>query len=57
MGYIDSVAQRSGWPGFPFHRTHLSHGLCDRDAEHGVAVQNGYPDLKLGDLSVEVPVP
>lgn len=40
---------------FPFPRTNLLHGLCDRDAECGEAVRHGDTDLKLGDLSVEVP--
>ena len=39
----------------PFLRTNLSHGLCDRDAERGVAVENGDANLELGDLSIEVP--
>ena len=33
----------------------MSHGLCDRYAECGVAVQDGDPDLELRDLTVEVP--
>ena len=43
------------WQASPFPQTDLSHGLCDRDAERGVAVQNGDTDLELGDLTVEVP--
>lgn len=41
--------------GVPLSPASLSYGLCDRDAKRGVAVQNGNTDLKLGDLSVEVP--
>ena len=52
---IGSVAQIGLRPRFPFPRTDLSHGLCDRNAERGVAIQNGDTDLKLRDLSVEVP--
>ena len=40
---------------FPFPRTDLFHGLCDRYAERGVAVQDGDPDLELRNLTVEVP--
>ena len=54
-GAVIHVAQIACLPRFPFPRTDLSHGLCDRDAERGVAVQNGDTDLKLRDLSVEVP--
>ena len=36
-------------------RADLSHSLCDRDAERGVAVQDGDADLDLCDLAVEVP--
>jgi len=50
-----SVAEIGWCRGFPFPRTDLSRGLCDRDAERGVAVQNGDTDLKFRDPSVEVP--
>ena len=42
---------------FPFPRTDLSHGLGDGYAERGVTVQDGDPDLELGDLTVEIPCP
>jgi hypothetical protein len=36
--------------GFPFPRTGLSHCPVTVDAEIGVAVQNGDPDLELRNL-------
>ena len=50
-----SLIQMSRWPGVSVPRTDLSYGFCGRDAEYGAAVQRGETDLKLGDLSVEVP--
>lgn len=38
----------------PPSRTDLCYGLCDGYAERGVAVQNGYADLDLGDLAIKV---
>jgi hypothetical protein len=35
----------------------LSHELCDRYAERGVAVQHGGADLEFGDAGVDVGVP
>lgn len=40
---------------FLFPRTRSSHGLDDGCAEGGEAVQDGEPDVELGDLPVEVP--
>ena len=40
---------------FPFPRTDLFHGLCDRGAERCVAVQHSNTDLEFGNLTVEVP--
>ena len=48
------VAQMSCIPDSPFPKAHFSCGLCDRYAEHGVAVQDGSADLEFGDLTVEV---
>ena len=39
---------------FPFPRTHLSCGLCDRYTEGGVTVEHGGADLEFGDLTIEV---
>jgi len=33
----------------------LSHGFREGYAERGKAVQDGYADLELGDVTVEVP--
>ena len=38
----------------PFPKMHLSHWLCDRYAERGVAVQDGGSDLEFCDLAIEV---
>ena len=35
---------------FPFPRTDLSYGLCDRYAKSGVAVEHRNPDLELSNL-------
>ena len=41
--------------GFPFAGADSSHGFSEGYAKCGEAVQDGDPDLKLGNLSVEVP--
>jgi len=35
--------------------TEVSHGLCDGNGERGAVVQHDGPDLKFGDLAVEIP--
>jgi hypothetical protein len=49
-----SVAQFGLKACFPFPRTDLSFGLCYKRAECGEAVEDGNPDLELGDLTVEL---
>ena len=41
--------------GFPFAGADSSHGFSEGYGKCGEAVQDGDPDLKLGNLSVEVP--
>ena len=41
--------------GVPLSLTGLSCELCDRDAERGEAVQDGYSYLEPRDLTVAVP--
>ena len=49
-----SVAQIGLSSKLPFPRAELCHALRDRCSEGGETVQYGCPDLKLGNLSVEV---
>ena len=48
------LAQIEGGSDCPFSWTDLSHDLCDRDSEGGVAVQNGDMNLELRRLTIKV---
>ena len=54
VGSAGFVAHMGMRPKFPFTWTELCHALRDWRSEGGEAVQYGGPDLKLGDLTVEV---